>query len=92
VAGDPSTGLLPRISAAPPGEYGAGDNKVQAYCFRMCLTQVEANRVPFAKPAGYDPAQYELLLRIFAAGWRETFQKFDAIPNAKTDTNNHGPF
>ena len=29
---------------------------------------------------------------MFAAGWRETFQKFDAIPNRKTDTNNHGPF
>ena len=31
-------------------------------------------------------------LRIFDAGWRETFQKFDPIPNRKTDTNNHGPF
>jgi hypothetical protein len=32
-----------------------------------------------------------LLVRIFAAGWRETFGKFDPIPNRKTDTNNHGP-
>ena len=48
--------------------------------------------MPFPKPDGYDPRQYELLLRIFEAGWRETFQKFDAIPNRKTDTNNHGPF
>jgi len=92
VPGDPSSGVLPRISREHPGEYGAGDKKVQAYCFRMCLTQVEANRVPFPKPANYDPKQYELLLRIFQAGWRETFQKFDPIPNAKTDTNNHGPF
>ena len=29
---------------------------------------------------------------IFEAGWRETFEKFDPIPNRKTDTNNHGPF
>lgn len=92
VPGDPSSGILPRISPDPPGEYGQGDRKVQAYCFRMCLTQVPANRVPFPKPAGYDPSQYELLLRIFEAGWRETFDKFDLIPNAKTDTNNHGPF
>jgi hypothetical protein len=92
VAGDPASGILPRISAEPPGDYGAGDKKVQAYCFRMCLTQVPANRVPFPRPASYDPKQYELLLRIFAAGWRETFDKFDPIPNAKTDTNNHGPF
>jgi hypothetical protein len=58
----------------------------------MCLTRVSENRVVFPKPAGYDPAQYELLLRIFNAGWRETFDKFDPIPNSKTDTNNHGPF
>jgi hypothetical protein len=92
VPGDPSSGVLPRISTAPPGEYGAEDKKVQAYCYRMCLTRHPQNRVPFPKPAGYDPAQYELLLRVFQAGWRETFGKFDPIPNAKTDTNNHGPF
>ena len=56
------------------------------------MTDHEANRVPFPKPAGYDPKQYELMLRVFQAGWRETFQKFDRIPNHKTDTNNHGPF
>jgi hypothetical protein len=92
VPGDPQSGVLPRISTAPPGEYGAADNKVQAYCYRMCLTRVAENRIPFAKPDGYDPREYELLLRIFEAGWRETFQKYDPIPNWKTDTNNHGPF
>ena len=92
VPGDASSGLLPRISPDPPGEYGAADTRVQAYCYRMCLTDHPENRVPFPKPDGYDPRQYELLLRIFATGWRETFQKFDAIPNRKTDTNNHGPF
>ncbi len=92
IPGDPKSGVLPRISTAPPGEYGAADKKLQAYCFRMCLTDHDPNRVPFPKPAGYDPKQYELLLRVFQAGWRETFQKFDRIPNHKTDTNNHGPF
>ena len=90
--GDPQSGLLPRVSAEPPGEYGAADDRVQAYCYRMCLTDVPENRIPFAKPDGYDPKQYELLLRVFEAGWRETFEKFDALPNRKTDTNNHGPF
>ncbi len=90
--GDPSSGVLPRISTQPPGVNGEGDRKVQAYCFRTCLTNVPANRVPFEKPAGYDPAQYELAVRVLNAGWRETFDKFDAIPNGKTDVNNHGPF
>jgi hypothetical protein len=92
IPGDPASGVLPRISTAPPGEYGAADNKVQAYCFRLCLTDHAENRVPFPKPAGYDARQYELLLRVFQSGWRGTFNKFDRIPNRKTDTNNHGPF
>ncbi|MFD1141199.1 FAD-dependent oxidoreductase [Larkinella insperata] len=92
VPGDPQSGLLAEVSADPPGAKGAGDHKIQAYCFRLCLSNHPDNRVPFPKPEGYDPARYELLARVFDAGWRETFQKFDPIPNRKTDTNNHGPF
>ncbi len=92
IPGDPSSGLLPRISDKPPGNKGEADHRIQAYCFRMCLTDHPENRVPFPKPVGYDPGQYELLLRVFDTGWRETFHKFDPIPNRKTDTNNHGPF
>lgn len=92
VPGDPSSGVLPRINTEPVGEYGAADKKIQAYCFRMCLTDKDENRVPFPKPEGYDPKQYELLVRIYEAGWNQTFGKFDPIPNHKTDTNNHGPF
>ncbi|MBN2029435.1 FAD-dependent oxidoreductase [bacterium] len=92
VPDNPASGILPRISAADPGKKGEGDDKIQAYCFRMCLTQNEENRVPFEKPDGYDPSQYELLIRIFESGWRQTFNKFDPIPNLKTDVNNHGPF
>ena len=92
VADDPKSGLLPEVSAEGPGEYGQADNKIQAYCFRMCLSNHPDNRIPFPKPEGYDPARYELYARVFASGWRETFDKFDPIPNRKTDTNNHGPF
>ena len=91
IAGEPASGLLPRVDSAPPGEYGQGDKRVQAYCFRMCLTDQPDNQVPFPRPPGYDPEQYRLLLRIFDSGWRETFDKFDPIPNRKTDVNNHGP-
>jgi hypothetical protein len=92
VPGDPQSGVLPRISTTPPKPRGESDKGVQAYCFRMCLTNHPENRIPFPKPEGYDSKQYELLVRIFQAGWRETFEKFDPIPNHKTDTNNHGPF
>lgn len=92
VPGDPSSGLLPLVSGDAPGEKGADDDRLQAYCFRMCLSSHPDNRVSFEKPEGYDPSQYELLVRVFEAGWRETFTKFDPIPNNKTDTNNHGPF
>ena len=92
IANDSTSGLLPEISSEPIAEYGSGDNKIQAYCFRMCLSNHPENRIPFQKPEGYDPARYELLARVFATGWRETFDKFDQIPNRKTDTNNHGPF
>ena len=92
IAGDPNSGLLPRISSKPIAKNGTGDRKIQAYCFRMCLTDAPENRIPFPKPDGYDPAQYELLLRLFESGWREHFGKFDPAPNRKTDTNNPGPF
>lgn len=90
--GDPTSGLVARVHDEDPGENGQADQRLQAYCYRMCLTQVEANRVPFAKPPGYDVEQYELMARVLEAGWDEVFHKFDRAPNAKTDTNNHGPF
>ncbi|WP_406693910.1 FAD-dependent oxidoreductase [Singulisphaera sp. Ch08] len=92
VPGDPSSGLLPRIHAGSPGVDGEADNRIQAYCFRMCLTDDDRNRIPFEKPSGYDPKQYELLGRYLRTGWDKVFNKFDPIPNHKTDTNNHGGF
>ncbi|MFB0907863.1 MAG: hypothetical protein ACI9V1_001542 [Spirosomataceae bacterium] len=92
VPGDTTSGLLPEISDRPSGEYGAGDDKMQAYCFRLCMSNHLDNRIPFPKPKNYDPKRYELLRRILDAGWREVFNKYDMVPNRKTDTNNHGPF
>ncbi|MDP6208929.1 MAG: FAD-dependent oxidoreductase [Roseibacillus sp.] len=92
VPGDPSSGLLPRIHKGAPGTDGKGDHRVQAYCFRTCLTNVVENLVPWPRPEGYDARQYELALRYYATGWRNAFRKFDPIPNNKTDTNNHGGF
>jgi hypothetical protein len=92
IAGDPSSGLIPKISGDDPGVKGEGDDKIQAYCFRVCMSNHPTNRIPFPRPENYDSTQYELLVRIFKTGWTEWFDKFDMIPNRKTDTNNHGPF
>jgi len=92
ILGDPNSGVLPRISTEHLGEYGAGDNKIQAYCFRICMTNHDENRIPFPRPDNYDVLQYELLLRSLQTGRKDFFQKFDPLPNKKTDTNNHGPF
>lgn len=88
--GDPASGLLPGIDPNPLPADGAGDHRIQAYCFRLCMTRVAANRVPFPKPAGYDERAYELLLRNFEAGDLRVPWKPDPMPNGKTDTNNNG--
>ncbi len=92
VAGDSESGLLPFIDPTGPGKEGNGDSRVQAYCFRMCLTDHVENRIPFAKPAGYDPLWYELLLRNFEAGESGMPWINSAMPNRKTDTNNRTGF
>lgn len=93
VAGDSSSGLLPGIETEIPTA-GQGDHRIQAYNFRICMTDVAANRVPFPKPANYDRSWYVLLERYLAAGFGTEFDnffnKFDRIKNGKTDTNNHG--
>lgn len=92
VKGDPSSGLLPGIDPEPLKPEGTGDRRVQAYCFRMCLTDDPENRIPFAKPASYDERNYELLLRNYEAG-KKGFPWINArMPNRKTDTNNRTGF
>lgn len=92
VPGKPGSGLLPRVTADQIAPDGTGDHRIQAYTFRMCLTDVPANRTPFPRPRHYDPRQYALLKRYMDAGYRDFFRKFDRIPNGKTDTNNFGAF
>ncbi len=89
VPGDPASGLLPGIDPEGPGEEGATDPHVQAYNFRLCVTDAPTNRVPFEKPAGYDPLEYELLFRNFAAGERRVPWSNLPMPNRKTDINNN---
>lgn len=90
--GDSSSGLLAGIEADGPGIDGTADHRVQAYCFRMCMSNAPANRVPFPKPDNYDEARYELLFRNFEAGDMRFPMKPDMMPNGKTDTNNNCAF
>lgn len=92
VPGDPTSGLLPGVTAGGPGVEGAGDARVQAYCFRLCTTDVAENRVPWTRPDDYDPRDYELLLRHFEAGSTLAPWHPVGMPNRKTDTNNNGAF
>jgi hypothetical protein len=90
--GDKSSGLLPRLAGGPPGEEGSADKRVQAYNFRMCLTDVKENQIPFSKPDGYNPLDFELLLRNFEAGETRIPWSPTLMPNRKTDTNNNHGF
>lgn len=91
-AGDPSSGLLPYINPDGPGREGSGDHHVQAYCYRMCLTDHPENRIPFSKPDTYNELAFELLLRNYEAG-EDGFPWINsAMPNRKTDTNNRTGF
>lgn len=95
-AGDPSSGLLPRVDPKPPGNPGEEDHRIQAYNFRMCLTDDPDNRVAIAKPEGYDPLQYETVLRHLLANPKvklgEILFTLVPMPNRKTDSNNKNLF
>lgn len=93
VKGDPSSGLLPFIAeSGRPGIDGRGDKGVQAYCFRMTLTDHPDNRIPFKKPEDYNELEYELLFRNYEAGYDRIPWINSSMPNRKTDTNNRDGF
>jgi hypothetical protein len=92
VEGNPSSGLLKGISPEEPGKLGEGDRRIQAYCFRMCLTSVPENRLPLPRPKSYDPDRYTLLARYLRAGVWDAVKISAVLPNGKTDTNNNGAF
>ncbi len=101
VKGDPKSGLLPGIEPDTDAPDGSGDNRVQAYCFRMCLTDDPKNQIGFHRPAGYHDRDYELLFRnLEAIDPKELEKNLRAyiplgtvmMPNRKTDTNNNKGF
>jgi hypothetical protein len=89
VPGQPESGLLPGIEAGPAEPDGSADHRVQAYCFRMCLTDDPQNRLPWEQPEGYDASEFELLLRWFDAGEQRAPWHVVKMPNRKSDVNNN---
>ncbi|KAH7176431.1 FAD dependent oxidoreductase-domain-containing protein [Dactylonectria macrodidyma] len=82
--GNPESGVIPTVQDEPLGEAGDGDNRIQAYSWRLCLTNRTENRVPFEKPDNYDPSQYIIYNRYIEAGG-EIFTPPIVVPNDKTD-------
>ena len=93
---DSSGNLLPYvIDDSNVGAVGDGDKKVQAYCFRVCLTEVKENQLPITRPKDYDAARYELMRRYLNK--RKALHKsiwlplgISRMPNGKTDINSGG--
>ncbi|MDQ8050845.1 FAD-dependent oxidoreductase [Luteibacter sp.] len=92
--------LLPEIQPGPRGAPGSGDRKVQAYNFRLCMTQVRSNLVTVPRPASYVSARYALLARTMSAMESKLRRPLTVgevlsvvpIPNGKADINNNGAF
>ena len=91
VPGDPESGLIRQIEGefTDMSKVGKADDRLQAFNFRMCMTDVSSNRVPIEKPLAYDERDYELLFRLYEAGQSPGFTD-QRMPNMKTDNNNSG--
>jgi hypothetical protein len=97
--GKPASGLLPEISAEAAGKAGEGDFKVQAYNFRMQLTD-QPGKLPFPKPPGYEAGRYALLGRFLNASpdirWTLNYttkaMTDGPVQMRKGDCNNAGSF
>lgn len=93
--GDPNSGALPGVSPIEPGPNGTGDRRVQQYNFRLCFTDVLANRIPFREPVAYHRSDYELLRRRLLSNPQFTINqvlKILPLPGGKADINGTGSF
>jgi hypothetical protein len=80
---------LPLITTVDAGAVEDGDKNVMVYSFRLCVTKDPANRVPFPKPANYDPARFEVVRRYFAREKRpHLLWDLYPLPGNKLDANN----
>lgn len=80
---------------------GAGDDRIQAYNYRLCLTREPKNRLPFVRPEHYDRREYLSVIedlfqnrragavgREFEPAGIGFLTNIVLLPNGKTDANN----
>lgn len=84
IPGDANSGLIRTIQPGDLGEFGTADKHIQGFCYRMCLTKREDNRILLKQPINYDPARYEIYRRYLKAGGK-LFHPVVNRHNGKTD-------
>ena len=91
ISGDAGSGVIEGLQPTVIGSDGDGDHRVQAYNYRLCLTNQKENRTPFDKPADYREEEFELLFRwLEAVDTRGIAVGLNPVPNQKTDSNKAG--
>lgn len=98
---EPYAGVIymhPVTKRVYPGSTGEGDDRIQAYCYRLCLTNRPDLRVPPPRPASYDRREYVALLddlqrgaltRFAGQGPQPGVISYVRLPNGKVDANNN---
>ena len=86
--GEPCAGKIYKWWGGPSGEGSTGkaDNAVQAYNYRLCLTDDPANMIPVTKPADYDRSEYESLVDDVWDG-RHTGYRFSKVTQEQMSAN-----
>jgi len=81
--------VVPLVQAQPPGPLGSGDNRTQAYMYRVTTTAVPgAFLQPWPRPAAYNASQFELFRRVVAArNGSHILGACSNLPNGKCDAN-----
>jgi hypothetical protein len=73
----------------PPSKLGEADHKLQAFDYRLCLTDAKENRVPFGRPDAYDRSNYAFLaarIKYDPPQRLSSVVPLNPMPNRKTDS------
>ena len=88
---EPGAGVVYEYWKSTPAEgtTGAPDNAVQAYNYRLSLTNVPSQRVPFPKPENYNREEFASLVEDVWTG-RHTWKAMqDVTPEMMEDNRRH---